>query len=72
MLATCEGFVSLIEAVTATEAACALIAQLRAQHGEVCFYLCHGCCDGSAPICLAPDETLRALAAPSGRAAKPS
>ena len=72
VLATCAGFVSMVEAVTAANAACALIAPLRAQHGEVCFYQSHGGCDGSAPICLAPDETLRALAAPFARFAKPT
>ena len=46
----------MAEQLTATAAAQALIAQLRAQHGAVWFYLSHGCCDGTAPMCLAPDE----------------
>ncbi|OYU72823.1 MAG: acetaldehyde dehydrogenase [Burkholderiales bacterium PBB5] len=29
---------------------------LRQRHGEVFFYLSHGCCDGSSPLCLAPGE----------------
>ena len=39
-----------------TAAAAALITQLRAQHGAIFFYLSHGCCDGTAPMCLAPGE----------------
>jgi len=46
----------MTESLTATEDACTLIARLRAQHGEVYFYLSHGCCDGTAPMCLAPGE----------------
>lgn len=46
----------MIDRVLATEAAATLIAQLRARHGEVYFYLSHGCCDGTAPMCLAPGE----------------
>ena len=46
----------MIDRLTATEDACNLIAQLRAQHGDVYFYLSHGCCDGTAPMCLAPGE----------------
>jgi len=46
----------MIDRVVATEAAAALIAQLRARHGEIYFYLSHGCCDGTAPMCLAPGE----------------
>jgi uncharacterized protein (DUF779 family) len=42
--------------VVATEAALAVIARLRAQHGEVFFYQSHGCCDGSTPMCFAPGE----------------
>ena len=30
--------------------------QLRARHGDIWFYLSHGCCDGTAPMCLAPGE----------------
>jgi uncharacterized protein (DUF779 family) len=46
----------MTEHLTATEAACTLIERLREQHGEVYFYLSHGCCDGTAPMCLAPGE----------------
>lgn len=44
------------ERLLTTPAAAALIAGLRARHGEVFFYLSHGCCDGSTPMCLAPGE----------------
>jgi uncharacterized protein (DUF779 family) len=49
--------------VLATDAACALIANLTAQHGEILFHQSGGCCDGSSPMCfkvgeysLAPDD----------------
>ena len=45
-----------MERVSATDEACTLIARLREQHGAVYFYLSHGCCDGTAPMCLAPGE----------------
>ena len=44
------------ERLSATEDALRLIAHLRQQHGPVCFYLSHGCCDGTAPMCLAPGQ----------------
>ncbi|WP_375456637.1 DUF779 domain-containing protein [uncultured Methylobacterium sp.] len=37
--------------VTATPAALALIADLRAEHGPVMFHQSGGCCDGSSPMC---------------------
>nr|WP_255763679.1 DUF779 domain-containing protein [Pelomonas sp. P7] len=39
-----------------TEAARALIEQLRGRHGELLFYQSHGCCAGSAPMCFAAHE----------------
>ena len=42
--------------VHATEAALALVAQLRAAHGPLLFMLSHGCCDGSTPMCLTVAE----------------
>ncbi len=45
-----------IPRVQATEAALALIAQLRRDHGELLFYQSHGCCAGSAPMCFAVRE----------------
>jgi hypothetical protein len=38
--------------VEATEAAHALIASLRAAHGDLLFHQSGGCCDGSAPMCF--------------------
>src|SRR5450631_3029774 len=37
--------------VTATDSARALIATLRAKHGDLLFHQSGGCCDGSAPMC---------------------
>jgi uncharacterized protein len=45
-----------IPRVQATEAAQALIEQLRGQHGELLFYQSHGCCAGSAPMCFTVSE----------------
>lgn len=45
-----------IPRVQATEAARALVSQLRGQHGAILFYQSHGCCAGSAPMCFAVHE----------------
>lgn len=45
-----------IPRVTATPAALALIADLRAQHGAILFHQSGGCCDGSAPMCFPQSE----------------
>ncbi|PLX37332.1 MAG: DUF779 domain-containing protein [Hyphomicrobiales bacterium] len=37
--------------VTATPAARELIAEIRADHGDILFHQSGGCCDGSAPMC---------------------
>ena len=42
--------------VQSPEAARALVAELRAQHGAILFYQSHGCCEGSAPMCFAATE----------------
>ncbi|HEY8880765.1 MAG TPA: DUF779 domain-containing protein [Roseateles sp.] len=42
--------------VLATEAAQALIDELRDRHGELLFYQSHGCCAGSAPMCFTVHE----------------
>jgi uncharacterized protein (DUF779 family) len=42
--------------VQATDAARALLASLRARHGEILIYQSHGCCEGSLPMCFAPGE----------------
>jgi uncharacterized protein (DUF779 family) len=47
----------MVERVTATEAALALIKQLKAKHGpDLMFYQSGGCCDGSAPMCYRTGE----------------
>ena len=48
----------MIERVVASDAARALIARLRAEHGAIFFYQSHGCCEGSMPMCFAPGEML--------------
>jgi uncharacterized protein len=40
-----------VERVSNTPAAAALIAKLRAAHGDLLFHQSGGCCDGSAPMC---------------------
>ena len=45
-----------IERVAATAAALELTQALQRQHGDVLFYLSHGCCDGSTPMCLTTAE----------------
>ena len=42
----------IIERVSVTEEAKAVIDQLREQHGELMFHQSGGCCDGSAPMCF--------------------
>ena len=44
--------------VVATEAACAELRRLRAEHGPVILMQSGGCCDGSLPICLPAGELL--------------
>src|SRR5215210_7638155 len=41
----------MVERVTVTPAATALIEKLAAQHGPLLFHQSGGCCDGSAPMC---------------------
>ncbi|QJU57915.1 DUF779 domain-containing protein [Sphingomonas sp. AP4-R1] len=40
-----------IERVVATQAALALLDEIRADHGPVLFHQSGGCCDGSSPMC---------------------
>lgn len=42
--------------VIATEAASAMMAELRARHGPLMFFQSGGCCDGSAPMCYPAGE----------------
>ena len=41
----------MVERVTVTPAATALIEKLMDQHGPLLFHQSGGCCDGSAPMC---------------------
>ena len=42
--------------VVATDAALALIEELKGRHGDLMFHQSGGCCDGSAPMCFARGE----------------
>ena len=42
--------------VTATSEALELIERLRAAHGALVFHQSGGCCEGSAPMCLAAED----------------
>jgi hypothetical protein len=46
----------VVPQVVATDAALALIEELRARHGALMFHQSGGCCDGSAPMCFALGE----------------
>ncbi|TBO34209.1 DUF779 domain-containing protein [Aquabacterium lacunae] len=46
----------MIDRVTATPQALALIEQLKARHGAIFFYQAGGCCEGSAPMCYAEGD----------------
>ena len=46
----------MVERVVATEAAIAMIARLRARHGDLMFHQSGGCCDGSSPMCYPAGE----------------
>jgi uncharacterized protein (DUF779 family) len=41
----------MVDRVQVTPAAAAMIAKLRAVHGDLLFHQSGGCCDGSAPMC---------------------
>ena len=45
-----------MERVVATDAAVAMIARLRARHGDLMFHQSGGCCDGSSPMCYPAGE----------------
>ena len=46
----------MVERVTVTPAAEAVIEKLKAIHGDLVFHQSGGCCDGSAPMCFAAGE----------------
>jgi uncharacterized protein (DUF779 family) len=45
-----------LDRVTATDAALAMIAELRGRHGPIMFFQSGGCCDGSTPMCYPAGE----------------
>ena len=47
-----QAVVELPAQVVATDAALALIAELKTRHGDLMFHQSGGCCDGSAPMCF--------------------
>jgi uncharacterized protein (DUF779 family) len=44
------------EAVTATDAALDLIAEIRKDHPDILFHQSGGCCDGSSPMCYPAND----------------
>ncbi len=46
----------MVDRVTATPRALALIASLTTRHGPLLFHQSGGCCDGSAPMCYPAGE----------------
>jgi hypothetical protein len=48
----------MIPRVIVSEAAAAVIEQLRERHGALMFHQSGGCCDGSAPMCFVVGEFL--------------
>ena len=48
----------MIERVSVTARARAVIDQLREQHGELIFHQSGGCCDGSSPMCFQKGDFL--------------
>lgn len=46
----------MVERVTATPAALALIGQLQTEHGALMFHQSGGCCDNSAANCYLPTD----------------
>ena len=48
----------MIKRVLVTEAAAAVIDQLKAKFGELMFHQSGGCCDGSSPMCFEKGELM--------------
>jgi uncharacterized protein (DUF779 family) len=48
--------VTMVERVSATPEALAMIAKLNDMHGALLFHQSGGCCDGSAPMCYPRGE----------------
>ncbi|CAL9464787.1 hypothetical protein SUDANB121_02725 [Nocardiopsis dassonvillei] len=45
-----------VERVAVTDAAAALLRELRTEHGPLMFHQSGGCCDGSSPMCYPAGE----------------
>ncbi len=48
----------MVERVTVTPEAAAIIDEIRAKNGELMFHQSGGCCDGSSPICFEKGELM--------------
>ena len=48
----------MMQRVSATPAALALLSEIQAEHGPVLFHQSGGCCDGSSPMCYPQGEFL--------------
>lgn len=48
----------VVERLSVTDKAKAIIDKLRKKHGELMFHQSGGCCDGSSPMCFAKGEFL--------------
>lgn len=48
----------VVERVSVTDKAKAVIDQLREKHGDLIFHQSGGCCDGSAPMCFQKGDFL--------------
>jgi len=46
----------MVERVSVTNEAAALIKELKTSHGDLMFHQSGGCCDGSAPMCYLKGE----------------
>ena len=46
----------MVDRVLITDAAAAMVAKLKGQHGPLMFHQSGGCCDGSAPMCFPAGE----------------
>lgn len=57
-MSTPRNLAMVVERVSVTDAASAVIKQLRQQHGDLMFHQSGGCCDGSSPMCFAKGDFL--------------
>ena len=57
-MSTSRNLAMVVERVSVTDAASAVIKQLRQQHGDLMFHQSGGCCDGSSPMCFAKGDFL--------------